>query len=697
MLAERLKTRTLENARMEMQHVGRSLAGLASEYMLSNTGVSQIASGTFEFHITDTTGVVSSSNLALFHDLQNRFAPQSPSQTNLPDFDIYIENSTASILERMQRGYWVHRFVLDTMAAPQTTMTVLQPSDPLLQVLNHQMADALLILLGLLVVGALASELLGGLLQGQFRHITWPMVDPAAGNNGDTTGPDVPRLELAGSSVQEINTLVQLVNTRSRSIQELMVSLRSANAELTQVQKRLATALQQKHQSEVKLRSMLEFMPTAVAVYTRDVTRQLRYVNQQYVRSFGYSRSDVATFADWTLCAYPDPRYREKALAAWDAALHRAVTDNTDVELIELLVNCKDGSRRETLMKAIVVDDLILVVLMDISPLRKTERELRSTREALEQTAYELTENIPVGTYAMVLQPGATLAEFSFVSTRFLELTGVTADEALGSPFNAFARVHPDDRDEWLRRNVACFEQKTPFFGETRMVVNGEIRWIMAESFPRHLHDGTTIWEGVLMDITPRMLAQQAAEQARAQAEAAQRSLEQANQELRLLATTDTLTGARNRRFFETRADDEIQRGERYASCAALVIFDIDHFKSINDQYGHIVGDQVLIELARRVQCNLRAVDVFARWGGEEFIVMLPAASPDAIVATAEKLRNVIAVDAFPVVGTVTASFGIAVWNPGESRDDWVKRADHALYLAKAAGRNCVVVAPAVY
>lgn len=127
-----------------------------------------------------------------------------------------------------------------------------------------------------------------------------------------------------------------------------------------------------------------------------------------------------------------------------------------------------------------------------------------------ERTAYELTENIPVGTYTMVQPPDGGLAFFSFMSTRFLEITGLEREEARSHPFKAFECVHPDDREEWVRKNVAAFEKKAPFKEECRVIIKGEVRWVLAESRPRDLCDGSVVWEGVLIDITDRKNAEAA-------------------------------------------------------------------------------------------------------------------------------------------------------------------------------------------
>lgn len=137
----------------------------------------------------------------------------------------------------------------------------------------------------------------------------------------------------------------------------------------------------------------------------------------------------------------------------------------------------------------------------------------------LAMTALNLTEAIPVGTYTMVLEPGSSMAQFRFMSERFLELTGLRRQEALADPLKAFACVHPDDFDAWVQLNAEAFANKRPFFGETRLVVNGQVRWITAESTPRDLPDGGTVWEGVLIDVTERIEAQEKLRQSQANLE----------------------------------------------------------------------------------------------------------------------------------------------------------------------------------
>lgn len=162
---------------------------------------------------------------------------------------------------------------------------------------------------------------------------------------------------------------------------------------------------------------------------------------------------------------------------------------------------------------------------------------------------------------------------------------------------------------------------------------------------------------------------------------------------LQRLATTDDLTGAYNRRWFGEVIKYEVHRAVRYADTLSLVMLDLDHFKKVNDTYGHHAGDEVLKTVADIVKGNIRATDIFARVGGEEFTVLAPATHLEGAEVVAEKLRKRIERRTFETVGTLTASFGVAEFNRDEAVDALIKRADDALYEAKKHGRNRVVIA----
>ena len=161
-------------------------------------------------------------------------------------------------------------------------------------------------------------------------------------------------------------------------------------------------------------------------------------------------------------------------------------------------------------------------------------------------------------------------------------------------------------------------------------------------------------------------------------------------------AATDPLTGLSNRRNLLTLAEQVQAQAQRSNQPTALVIADIDHFKRINDQLGHDAGDQVLVHIGLLLSRTCRAQDIVARWGGEEFLILLPATNGEAALALAERIRQTVA--AQPLVYahasiTPALSLGVAELEPGETLDSAIARADHALYQSKEDGRNRVTLA----
>ncbi|WP_118184235.1 sensor domain-containing diguanylate cyclase [Paraburkholderia phosphatilytica] len=171
-----------------------------------------------------------------------------------------------------------------------------------------------------------------------------------------------------------------------------------------------------------------------------------------------------------------------------------------------------------------------------------------------------------------------------------------------------------------------------------------------------------------------------------------QREREEAVAKLQEYADRDGLTGIANRRYFEMRLRDEYTRWQRYGGDLSVLLFDLDHFKRINDQFGHMVGDAVLRVMAQRVAATVRAQDVFGRFGGEEFALLLPCTPLADAMCVAEKIRHAIAdapVDVQGVQVPVTASVGGASARVGVSAyEALINEADAALYSAKRQGRN---------
>jgi diguanylate cyclase (GGDEF)-like protein len=170
------------------------------------------------------------------------------------------------------------------------------------------------------------------------------------------------------------------------------------------------------------------------------------------------------------------------------------------------------------------------------------------------------------------------------------------------------------------------------------------------------------------------------------------------NANLYELAMVDGLTGLFVRRYFDARIQEEIERSKRYTTPFSVVMLDVDDFKSLNDTYGHVVGDRVLRAIATVVKAQMRGVDTAARYGGEEIAVVLPRTEMVGAYNQAERIRAAIAElrvttdDEPPKAVGVTASLGIAAYPESKAKDatDLVRRADRALYRAKKTGKNRV-------
>jgi diguanylate cyclase (GGDEF)-like protein len=159
----------------------------------------------------------------------------------------------------------------------------------------------------------------------------------------------------------------------------------------------------------------------------------------------------------------------------------------------------------------------------------------------------------------------------------------------------------------------------------------------------------------------------------------------------KVLSITDKLTGVFNRLKLDEALNDEFNRSSRFKSNFGVIIIDIDYFKKITDTFGHLVGDQVLIEFAKILETNIRKIDVLGRWGGEEFMIICPETNFQGTIKVAQSLREIISEYEFLTVNKINASFGVSAYNKDdENIDKIIARADSALYKAKVNGRNRV-------
>ena len=163
------------------------------------------------------------------------------------------------------------------------------------------------------------------------------------------------------------------------------------------------------------------------------------------------------------------------------------------------------------------------------------------------------------------------------------------------------------------------------------------------------------------------------------------------NKELARLSSRDALTGIYNRYRFEEELRRGIKHAHRYGTQLSLILFDIDNFKAINDNFGHLIGDKVLVEFTGIVNSEIRETDFFARWGGEEFALILSGTGKQDATLLAKRLRERICSTYFNPVGQITCSFGIDSFRPGDDTESLFQRVDRLMYLAKRSGKDRVI------
>ena len=319
---------------------------------------------------------------------------------------------------------------------------------------------------------------------------------------------------------------------------------------------------------------------------------------------------------------------------------------------------------------------LTLVLLLAASLVRYNRwlRELRARAEEGDNRLRMFSAQLPGMLFEYHERLDGT-AHYPYASDAALRLYQVTSEAMKVDARNLREKIHPDDFEDYLERIRRSAETMTEWHGEYRVVFSdGSVHWRLSSAIPRRLNDGSILWYGYGADIDTRKMLEA---------------------ELVKQATTDPLTGLQNRRSFFANAERELARIQRgKVSHGVLIMIDLDHFKRINDTYGHGIGDDVLRHLADTLMCTLRRSDYAGRLGGEEFAVLLPDTPEEQGMLLAERLRVSIAEAAVSTpAGDIffTASMGLTILDGADANiGTALTRADDALYRAKEGGRNRV-------
>lgn len=243
-----------------------------------------------------------------------------------------------------------------------------------------------------------------------------------------------------------------------------------------------------------------------------------------------------------------------------------------------------------------------------------------------------------------------------------------------------FSMIFKDDKQNVLNLVQGLKSRSIAESGNItfRIIVNSDLKWLKVEYRVFYKQQDNSIGEVfiVAQDITSY--------------KSLEISLKQNNAEFKKIATTDHLTGIYNRAYFDKKIENELHRFKRYDNIFSLLLIDIDHFKNINDTFGHTEGDNVLIKFAEVIKRNLRQTDIFARWGGEEFIVLIPYTNQENAIIVADKIRVEIQNYHFSNKYKITCSIGVTQTKKNDKKTTLFNRVDQALYKAKEDGRNKV-------
>lgn len=309
---------------------------------------------------------------------------------------------------------------------------------------------------------------------------------------------------------------------------------------------------------------------------------------------------------------------------------------------------------------------------------RKDEKH-RDSVKALREKAERFdrfTNSVPALLYDYVVDESG-IGRCLYCSPYSVQLLGVPPEEFMADMGRFLELIHPGDRAAFRNEDLKANRRGTTFFIEIRVILaSGEQKWLRLSSSKNRAAEGCLpIWSGYMIDITDT------------------KRLESV---LHDRATHDFLTGLANRQHFQAQFEIELSRSRRYGRGGALLLLDLDHFKLVNDRFGHDAGDHVLKELARLVQDRLRTADTFARWGGEEFCILLPETGRAEAREVAERIRREVEMHAFDQEAASPIRISLSIGLTGLGADDdrietVMRRADQALYEAKRLGRNQVV------
>lgn len=495
---------------------------------------------------------------------------------------------------------------------------------------------------------------------------------------------------LATGSVKDYPLTIRHISGATREVLYNASVYRDKNGEIEGVfaSARDITEFKQSEEilkeSEKRFSTAFSITPVSQSIIAID-TLEILAVNDACCRLFGYSREKLIGYNTAQLNLWQDPQKRQAAI--------EELEEKGRLSPRETNIQTKNGELRTVIVAIEPIlwqgRDCLMSSILDISDRKQAEEALRAS----ENFAYSVLNSLTA--HIAVLNNQGEIIAVNESWKQFAAENGCTDPQAyLGTNYLAACTTAMQSGDELANQadlgiRAVLSGLRSSFTSEYPCDSPSQQRWFSMTVLPQH-HQS----QGVIVihqDITVRKQAQQSLE-------ASHLILKNALELEKQLARTDPLTGINNRRYLFELAEHEIEISSRYKQPLSVLMFDIDHFKKFNDTYGHKVGDLILKEVASIARNILRSADIIGRYGGEEFIILLPLTGADQAFALAERIRIAVekmSVDTDQGPTSVTLSIGIVERDLGRTRDtieDLFHRADEAMYRAKGLGRNQTVI-----
>lgn len=418
-------------------------------------------------------------------------------------------------------------------------------------------------------------------------------------------------------------------------------------------------------------RMALAIEGSGTGIWDRNVVTGEIYYSAAWKAMLGYEEHELTSrITDSYTRVHPDE------LAYVQATIQAHFDQKTESYEVEHRLRCKDGSYKWVVSRGKVVSRDANGKPLRMSGTTTDITAMRTLSETVRQTAdliTNLTNEVPGLVFQYHRLPDGK-SFFSYASAGIGEIYEITPAQVATNAAAIHAAIHPDDLPAYLASLEISAANLSPWHLEYRVHLPRQgLRWRQGDAQPRRLEDGSTVWHGFITDVTER---------------------KRIEAELQELATIDSLTQLPNRRHFLQQAEAELARIQRDLDHAAVLMWDLDHFKSINDRWGHAIGDMALLHFANIVRDALRKTDIAGRVGGEEFAVLLRGAVISDALAFAQHVQARIAETPLCVPSTghaipLTVSVGIAAMRANDANASAsLSRSDIALYRAKNGGRN---------